>query len=286
MSEKSSTKPAEKPKNGPSEKPAEKPKAQAKTNTGYSYTQLQDGGGDITDREAKLLRKERELLERERMLEQRELVAKEGGPTRQMYNWPSKCYPLAYHSIQDEIPPNHRAMVKKFYFILYVSWVCLFWNWLTILTVWGQDRGSDAANSALWSTIYMSFGIPGAWKLWYRSVYYCCRDGAGIRWAFFFINFLMHLAFAILMAIGVPKIGSGGLFIMIDMFANSHDIAGFFALVDAIIWILNALFSFYLLRTSYRVWKVGGGPNKASQEAVQALIQAQQQQAQIQETAV
>jgi hypothetical protein len=257
---------------------AEKPKTSSKPNTGYSYTQLQDGG-DISDREAKLLRKERELLERERQLEQRELQSKEpGGQRRQLYNWPSKCYPLAYHSIQDEIPPNHRAMVKKFYVVLYISWVCLFWNWLTILTVWGQARSSDAANSALWSTIYMAFGIPGSWKLWYRSVYYCCRDGAGIRWAFFFLNFLMHVVFGVLMAIGIPKIGSGGLFIMIDMFANTHDIAGFFALVDAGIWTINVLVSFYLLRKSYQVWKVGGGSNKATQEAVQALIAAQQAQ--------
>jgi len=94
---------------------------------------------------------------------------------------------------------------------------------------------------------------------------------------FFFINFLMHIIFGLLMAIGVPKIGSGGLFIMIDMFANKHDIAGIFALVDAGIWTINVLTSFYLLRKSYQVWKVGGGPNKASQEAVKVLIEHQAQ---------
>jgi len=146
--------------------------------------------------------------------------------------------------------------------------------------VWGQEKGSDSANSALWATIYMCFGIPGAWKLWYRSVYFCCRDGAGIRWAFFFLNFAMHVCFSILMCIGVPAIGSGGLFIMIDMFANSYRIAGLFALVDAIIWVLNTFFSAYLLKISYQVWKFGGGPTKASQEAMQALLAAQLQQQQ------
>jgi len=291
--EEQTTKPAPqsmRPQNKSSEKPAEKPKTAPKTtqtSSAYSYTPLQDddvGSSDISNREAKLLRKERELLERERALEQKEMLTKgDGGVRRQLYNWPSKCYPLAYHSIQDEIPPNHRAMVKKFYFVLYVSWVCLFWNWLTILTVWGQEKGSDSANSALWATIYMSFGIPGAWKLWYRSVYFCCRDGAGIRWAFFFLNFFMHLAFSILMAVGVPSIGSGGLFVMVDMFANSYRIAGLFALVDMIIWTLNCIMSALLLRISYKVWKVGGGPTKASQEAMQALLAAQAQQQQHQE---
>jgi len=81
------------------------------------------------------------------------------------------------------------------------------------------------------------------------------------------------------MAIGVPKIGAGGLFIMIDMFANSHDIAGIFALVDAGIWTINVITSLYLLKKSYQVWKVGGGPGKASQEAAKALIEHHQAQA-------
>jgi len=90
----------------------------------------------------------------------------------------------------------------------------------------------------------------------------------------------MHLVFSLLMAVGIPDIGSGGLFIMVDMFNNSFKTAGMFSLADTIIWTLNIFMSFYLLRISYKVWKFGGGPNKLSQEALQALIAAQAQQQQ------
>jgi hypothetical protein len=40
--------------------------------------------------------------------------SRQGGNTR-ADNWPSRCYPLAYHSIVNEIPEPHRTLVRKFY---------------------------------------------------------------------------------------------------------------------------------------------------------------------------
>lgn len=49
-------------------------------------------------------------------VEQREraVKVKEGAKN----NWPSRCYPVLYHSIVDEIPSRLQAMVKKFYFLI------------------------------------------------------------------------------------------------------------------------------------------------------------------------
>jgi len=149
---------------------------------GHAYVSLpSDEGGD---RETRLMSRERALIERERALEEREQQIRTGAI--KMKNWPSACYPLAYHSIVEEIPVAHRSLCRKFYAMLYLSWLCIIWNWLAILTYWGEDGSSEASTDAMWASLFVAFGIPGAWSLWYRSIYFGLSTSSGARWVFFF----------------------------------------------------------------------------------------------------
>lgn len=131
---------------------------------------------DIEAREQALLVREAKLAEKEEMLERR--AAELGGETTNMPpNWPLKRYPIAYHDINAEIPERYQALVRRCYIVMLFTWVCLVLNWLDIMIVvlWGSAIAS-ADSDALWSTLYVIAGIPGAWRLWYRPIYFGCRS--------------------------------------------------------------------------------------------------------------
>jgi len=88
---------------------------------------------------------------------------------------------------------------------------------------------------------------------------------------FFFINFLAHIAFGIVMGLGIPSTAGGGLFLMFKMYANDQTLAGMFCLICMILWLINVLISVYLLKSAHRVWKHSGIPEATRKEAVTAV---------------
>lgn len=224
---------------------------------------------DLRVREQNLLRREEELAERERAVEEQ---SRRGGNTR-ADNWPFKCYPLAYHSIVDEIPQAHRTLVRKFYVAVIFAWLCIFWNWLTMLIGWGSSIDDIGGSDALWSSIYLLIGIPGSWKLWYRSLYYAIRDNATGKWVVFFVSFMMHIGFAVVMGLGVPDCAAAGFFVMTKLFVHKQSLLGIFALVNLCLWGLSALTSFYLLKTAHSLWKKGGGERNLKKAVATAAVQ-------------
>lgn len=234
---------------------------------------------ELALREQNLLRREKALAEKEKFLEEKE-ASLAGARVLKPYNWPSKCYPILYHSISEEIPPEHRPMIRKFYATCLATWLCLFWNWLVMMVIWGTPGANDDSGSsdALWSSIYLVVGAPGAWRLWYRGLYFGVRDKASGKWVTFFITFLLHLVFCGCMAIGVPSIAASGLFIMFKMFSNEHSLAGIFSLVSVVIFGLNTLFSFYLLKSAHGVWKGTGGDKQLQKNVAKQVIESQASQ--------
>ena len=74
---------------------------------------------EVSVREQNLLRREAAMLEKEKELDRRERELGRG----RIDNWPCKCYPIAYHSISDEIPLQFQPMMKKFYALFW----CMCW---------------------------------------------------------------------------------------------------------------------------------------------------------------
>jgi len=237
--------------------------------TAAPYAAVPASEGSASEREAKLLARERALLERERFLEDREHQIKTG--MVKVNNWPFSCYAFLYHSIEEEVPLQHRSLCKKFYAVLFFTWLCLFWNWLTMLVIWGQDGGDGTDTASMWSTAYLACGIIGSWKLWYRSIYYALSTGSGARWVFFFINFLAHTGFGIVMALGIPSTAGGGIMVMLKEYSNSYDLSGMFALISMCLWMLNVAVCVYLLKKAHLVWKHSGAPEQTRHDVVVAV---------------
>lgn len=222
-------------------------------------------------REANLKRREALLLERERKLQEREQLARAQG--MQPANWPFKCYPIAYHSISDEIPLQHQSLLSKFYILVVFTWVVLLWNWITVLARWFTKDADGSSTQAMWATIYLVVGVPGGWQLWYRSIYYGARDNANTKWIMGLVNFAGHTIFCAVMAVGIPNTAGAGFMMMIDLFINSFPINGIFALVATFLWVIDGITSAFLFRRAYQVWKASGGEKKTQKEAGEALMQ-------------
>lgn len=267
--------------------PNHKAAAKAKRKAKKAAEQYETGGvesvglvsGDANvgagEREKALARREAAVEKREAKVRDREAQVRKmaGSGSSTMDNWPCKCYPLAYHSIADEIPHDEQPLVRKFYFLVRFTWLCLLMNFMALSATWfeGDDDGDKYF---LWSLIFMLFGVPLSWKLWYRSVYYATRDNTSRRWVFFFINFFIHMAFSVLMVIGVPEdfVAGSGIILMSDQFAKSNDTAGFMCLVGTAFWGINILCSLYLIKRAHTTWRVGGGEEALKKSAAKAAL--------------
>lgn len=235
------------------------------------WNQDASSSSDMSVREAALKRREAQLEERIKQLEARERLAREQG--MQPYNWPFKCYAVTYHSISEEIPLQHQALIGKYYIIVLFTWLALFWNWITVLARWFTKDADGSSSQVMWASIYLLLGAPGAWQLWYRSIYFGARDNANSKWIFFFVNFILHCLFCLVMCIGAPDTASAGVMMMIDLFINSHPINGFFALVATIMWIVDSGVSLVMLKKTHTIWRAMGGEERSKQEAATALAQ-------------
>jgi hypothetical protein len=96
-------------------------------------------------------------------------------------------------------------LVTHLYYTLLFTWACLLLNWATImLVVLSASDLPGAGSDAMWSSLYVVGGVPGAWRFWYRSMYAAARDDSGTKWLLFLAHFCVHIVFASLMALGAP----------------------------------------------------------------------------------
>jgi len=226
---------------------------------------------DLALREAQLNRREQALQEKEQALNRKEEEVKATGQY-QRNNWPFPCYPVTYHDISDEVKPEHRVLCRKFYAALLFTWLCLFWNWIVFCAAWGTN--SDDGTGFVWASIYLATGSPGAWKLWYRPIYYGLGGKGTMTWMMFFITYLAHIGFVIVMGLGIPSCAAAGLFWMFKAFADGDNLGGIFSLVSTGTWGINLLCSVYLIKRAHDVWKGDGGPDKLKKEAARQAVQA------------
>eukprot|EP00457_Paulinella_chromatophora_P006577 gb/GEZN01006596.1/.p1 GENE.gb/GEZN01006596.1/~~gb/GEZN01006596.1/.p1 ORF type:complete len:356 (+),score=57.38 gb/GEZN01006596.1/:78-1145(+) len=225
-------------------------------------------------RAADLERRERLLAQREAEIKLREKEARALMGNRLPPNWPLECYSVAYHDIDAEIPQGYQLFVKQLYAYIILVWLSMGWNWLLMTMAWfsGVQNYTSGDTDFMWSSLYLVLGMMGSWKLWYRSVYYGCRDGSSRQWLFFFPNFFAHLVFAAVMAVGVPKCAAGGLMFMIKMFASRAAFLGWAAMTNTMLWTAVCLLGVTLSKKAHRVWKHSGMPEQTRRSVAEAVV--------------
>jgi len=222
---------------------------------------------ELDAREAALITLEKNLIEKSKQLQDRE--TKLGGAGIVEDNWPCSLYPVTYHSIKHEIPRQHQSFIRRHYWILKLTLFAFIWNFLTMLIMYIESAAS--AMTLTWATVYLVFGVPGAWKLWYKAIYRAVGTDKRLKFLQYFLFSACNTIFSMVACIGVPDTAMMGfLFMLKAMDINTAcGICGFLAFAA---WVAISFSSVIMMRRTYRLYKSRGGNLQADSAALKADV--------------
>ncbi|KAK4400985.1 Secretory carrier-associated membrane protein 4 [Sesamum angolense] len=184
-----------------------------------------DTMNDPRKKEKELATWEADLSRREREIKRREDAVAGAGVPVDDKNWPP-CFPIIHHDIANEIP----VPAQRLQYLAFASWLgivlCLVFNVIAITVCW--IRGGE--NS---------------------SVTLIFRTDSALKFSWFFMFYLLHIAFCIFAAIAPPIIFHGksltGILAAIDVFSD-HVLVGIFYLIGFALFCLESLLSLWVLQ--------------------------------------
>ncbi|KAG6483819.1 hypothetical protein ZIOFF_060519 [Zingiber officinale] len=99
--------------------------------------------------------------------------------------------------------------------------------------------------------IYFISGVPGAYFLWYRALYRAMRTESALSYGWFFLFYLLHIAFVVYAAVAPPIIFKGkslaGILAAVDVIGD-HVIVGIFYFIGFGMFCLESLVSIWVLK--------------------------------------
>ncbi|AEE33812.1 secretory carrier 3 [Arabidopsis thaliana] len=219
---------------------------------GFDYGRTVDipldraGTQDLKKKEKELQAKEAELKRREQDLKRKEDAAARAGIVIEVKNWPP-FFPLIHHDIANEIPV-HLQRLQYVTFATYLGLVlCLFWNIIAVTTAWIKGEGVTIWLLAL---IYFIAGVPGGYVLWYRPLYRAFRTDSALSFGWFFLFYMLHIAFCVFAAVAPPVVFKGkslaGILPAIDVLSGQA-IVGIFYFIG---------FAFFCLESVVSIWVI------------------------------
>ncbi|KAL5099880.1 hypothetical protein RYX36_004207 [Vicia faba] len=186
---------------------------------------LETSNGDSKKRSQELAAWEADLKRKEKEIKRREdSVAKAGVPVDDK-NWPP-FFPMIHHDIANEIPVH----AQRLQYSAFASWLgivlCLVFNVVAVTVCWIRGGGVKIFFLAV---IYALLGVPLSYVLWYRPLYRAMRTDSALKFSWFFMVYLLHIAFCIFAAIAPPVVFHGqsltGILAAIDVFSD-HVLVG------------------------------------------------------------
>eukprot|EP00484_Ammonia_sp_Unknown_P001144 CAMPEP_0197023228 /NCGR_PEP_ID=MMETSP1384-20130603/3992_1 /TAXON_ID=29189 /ORGANISM="Ammonia sp." /LENGTH=367 /DNA_ID=CAMNT_0042451419 /DNA_START=28 /DNA_END=1131 /DNA_ORIENTATION=- len=224
---------------------------------------------ELNKREAYLDKREQQLLDKKKRLE---AVSHELNTSNiRRDNWPCSYYPITFHSIQQEIPPQYRAHMKRMYALVLLTFLCYIANTFASLVLY--FTGVETDGPILFAVIFLFCGVCGSWRLWYRQIYYALRDRKTIKWWVFFLFFFAHIGFGCYMVLGIEHGGAAGFITMVNAFQARKSFAGFVCLVCSCLWCIVTLGSCFYLKKSWTIFKARGGIEESRGELANAVAQ-------------
>ncbi|KAL5663504.1 hypothetical protein ACJX0J_023612, partial [Zea mays] len=202
---------------------------------------------DRKTREKELLAKEAELNRREKEIKRREDAAARAGVVLEEKNWPP-FFPIIHNDIGNEIPVHLQSTLYVAFASLLGLVVCLFWNIICVTAAWAKGSGPKIWFLAI---IYFILGCPGAYYLWYRPLYRAMRNESALKFGWFFLFYLVHIAFCVYAAVSPSILFVGksltGIFPAISLIGDSV-IVGIFYFIGFALFCLESLLSMCVIQ--------------------------------------
>lgn len=238
-----------------------------------TYNPYDDAGGAssaqdeaLRKKEAELRRKEEELNMKMRMQaeQQAQIQQQQASLGPKAPNWPPfppfmrkfcACKPWIYHSIPDEIPPEHQKHLRLIYYSWWLLVVCYMFNILGTMCVLIAGQGGKDFGFAI---MYLPIISALSFYLWYRPVYSAYMKDK----SFYFMMYLFfggwNIAFEIYLIIGLPDNGTCGFINTINLFGKAFIGEGIICLLGLILWIFAACVHTWQWRLVYRDFRFRG----------------------------
>lgn len=232
-----------------------------------------DTNKDMKTMEKELLAKEAELSRREKEIKRREEAVARAGIVIEEKNWPP-FFPIIHHDINNEIPVHlQRTQYVAFASLLGLI-MCLFWNIVCVTAAWIKGEGPK-----IWfmAVIYFILGCPGAYYLWYRPLYRAMRNDSALRFGWFFLFYLVHIAFCVYAAVSPSILFVGksltGILPAISLIGNSV-IVGVFYFLGFALFCLESLLSILVIQRVYHYFRGSGKDAQMKSEAARSAARA------------
>ena len=221
------------------------------------------GGGDksLAQQRKELEKREGDIARRERELAAREAAMRANGGSggQQVNNWPFKFWAIAYHNIDAEIPSQHQRAVRMCYYSYLCLVLALFMN---LCAVTGAFFIDGRVVSWLVAIIYFLAGVPGAYYIWYRRLYMAAKNDSGLKFGWFFLMYLGHLAFMVYACISPPgnagdQWSLAGMMILKSALKKNKVLGAFYAIAFCL-FALDAVLSVVSMRLVWTSFRAGG----------------------------
>ncbi|KAJ0254638.1 Secretory carrier-associated membrane protein 3 [Hirschfeldia incana] len=228
---------------------------------------------NLTKKEKELQAKEADLRRREQEVKRKEDAAARAGITIEVKNWPP-FFPLIHHDIASEIPV-HLQRLQYTAFATYLGLVlCLFWNIIAITTAWIKGEGVTIWLLAL---IYFIAGVPGGYVLWYRPLYRAFRTDSALSFGWFFMFYMLHIAFCVFAAVAPPVVFKGkslaGILPAVDVLSGNA-LVGIFYFIGFGFFCLESVVSIWVIQQVYMYFRGSGKQDELRREAARGALRA------------
>ncbi|XP_024391396.1 secretory carrier-associated membrane protein 1 [Physcomitrium patens] len=229
-------------------------------------------GKDLKKKEKELKAREEELRRREQDLKRREEAAERAGIRIEKKNWPPFIN-ILHHDIANDIPAHSRGLQRW----AYASWLgillCLFWNFICVTAAW--IGGVGGVSIFLLGIVYMLSGYVLSYFLWYKPLYRAMRSDSVLRFGWFVMFYLLHIAFCVYAAVAPPFIFKGkslaGIITAIDIF-SSNIIIGIFYVVGFALFTLESLLSIWVLKGVVQYFRGEGAAAEMKRNAAASRV--------------
>ncbi|CAL5342557.1 unnamed protein product [Camellia sinensis] len=232
-----------------------------------------DNGKDFRTKEKELQAKEAELRRREQELKRKEDAMARAGIVIEENNWPP-FFPIIHHDIGNEIPIHLQKLQYVALTTLLGLVVCLLWNIIAVTVAWINGEGPTIWFLAI---IYFITGVPGAYVLWYRPLYRAMRTDSALKFGWFFLSYVFHIAFCVFAAIAPPMIFRGksltGILPAIDVMGD-HTVVGIFYFIGFAFFSIESLISIWVIQDVYMYFRGSGKAAEMKREAAKRTMMA------------
>eukprot|EP00897_Mesotaenium_endlicherianum_P000200 jgi/Mesen1/10180/ME000076S09685 len=155
---------------------------------------------------------------------------------------------------------------------------CLFYNIVGVTAAWVGNAvsGTKGFGNFFLALAYAILGWPLSYWLWYRRLYNAMRKDSAFTFAFFFIFYLIHIAYCIFASVAPPFLFKGksltGVYATIQIFGDGKTAIGIIFAIGAGFFILESLLSIFVLQQVYAYFRGTGKASAMKREAAMSTL--------------